>query len=85
MAENVEDPEKGEGKAAGVWIFLQSSRPISLALQCRYMGGYLPHGTGSGVFSIPGGAETDGADSTDEAGRKVGLNLGGDADRGGKI
>ena len=36
-----------------------------------------PHGTGPGGFPRPGDAETDKADATAEAGRKVGLHLSG--------
>ena len=55
MAENIKNPKKEGGEAAGVRVFLQSLRPIGVALWYRDMGGYLTHGTGPGWFPIPGG------------------------------
>ena len=67
MEENDEDPEQGGGEAAGVRLFLQSLRPVDVALRCRDVGGYLPHGMGPGGFPRPGGAATDGAAPAAEA------------------
>ena len=41
------------------------------------MGGYPPHGTGTGDFPRPGGTAPDKAADTAEVGRKVVLQLGG--------
>ena len=47
------------------------------------MGGYTPHGMGTGVFPRPGGAATDEAAATAEVGQKIGVYLGGGGKRGG--
>ena len=46
------------------------------------MGGYPPHGTGPGGFLGLGGAATDVESSTEEAGRKVVVHLGGGGESG---
>ena len=49
------------------------------------MGGYPSYGTVPGGFPRPGGEATDGAASTVEVGRKLGVNLGGGRERGGGV
>ena len=85
MEENVEDPEQGGGKAAGVWISLQSCCPIGVDLWCRDVGGYSLNGMVTGGFPIPGGVATDRADATKEVVHKVGVHLGGGGNRGGGV
>ena len=66
------------------WIFLQSCRTVGVDIQCGYVGGYPPYGTGPGGFPVPGGTATDGADPVVEARREVGVHLGVDVkSRGG--
>ena len=48
----------------------------------RDVGGYPRHRTGTWGFPRPGGAATDGADSTSEAGRKFVVHLGRGGERG---
>ena len=84
LEEDGKDPEQGGGKAAGIRIFLQSCHTVSVAIWCRYVDGYSPHGTGPRGFPGPGGAETNGADPTVEDIWEVGVHLGGGGDiRGG--
>ena len=85
LEENVKDPEKGGGEAAGVQIFLQIHRPVGVALWCRDVGGYPPHGTCTGGFSRPGGAVTDRADATAEVGWDMGVHLDRGGERGGGV
>ena len=49
------------------------------------MGGYPPHSTGPGFFSIPGGATTDGAAATAEVGWEMWVHLGGGGNIGGRV
>ena len=85
MEENGEDPDQVRGKAAGVWVFLQSCRPVSVALRGGDVGGYPLHGTGPGGSPRPGGTATDRAAATSEFGWKVGVHLGGGGNRGGGV
>ena len=50
LEENYEDPEQGGGEAAGVRIFIQSLRLVGVDFWCGDVGGYPPHGTGTGGF-----------------------------------
>ena len=66
LEDNVKDTEQGGGEAAGIRIFLQSHRPVGVAIICRDVGGHPPHRTGPRGFPRPGGAATDNADATSE-------------------
>ena len=85
MEEDGGDPEQGGGKAAGVRIFLQRKRPVSVAIWYRDVGGYPPHGTITGGFIGPGGAATYGAAPVAEARWEVGVHLGGGDKSGGRV
>ena len=75
MAENVKYPKQGGGKAAGVHIFFKAFvQSVLLFGADRWVVNH-PHGTAHGWFSRLGGAVTYGADSMEEYGRKVGVNL----------
>ena len=49
------------------------------------MGGYPLHGTGTGRFTRPDGAATNGAAAMFEVGQKVGLHFGAGGERGGWV
>ena len=85
MEENDKYPEQGVGEAAGVWLIIQSCRPVGIALRCGGMGGYPPHGTRPGGVSIPGGAATDGAAAKSEVGWDMGVHLDGGGNIGGRV
>ena len=55
VAENLEDTEQGRGETTGVRIFIYIHFPIFVALWCRDLGGYPPHGMVHGVVTGPGG------------------------------
>ena len=70
------DPDQGGSQSAGVHIFLWRCCPFGVALQCRDVGGYQPHGPSLGGFPRPGGVATDGAEDTVEVVQNVGVHLG---------
>ena len=75
MEYNGEAPEQVGGEATGIRIFLQSRRPVIVALWCRDVGGYPPHVTGPGGFPIPCGVATDEASDTSEVVQEMGVHL----------
>ena len=77
VEEDDKDPQKGGVRAAGVWIFLQICHSVSADIWHGDMGDYLPHGTGTGGFPGPGGAEIDRAAPAEAVRQKVGVHLGG--------
>ena len=85
LEENDEDPEQGGGEAAGVRIFLQSRRPVGVALWCVDMGGYPPRGTGLEGFPRPGGVATDREATMAEVGREIVVHPGRGRKRGGGV
>ena len=85
MEDNYEDPEQRGIEAVGVWLFLQIRRSVDVALWCGNVGGYPLHGTGTGGFSRPGGATTDGASATAEVRQEMGVRLRGGGKRGGGV
>ena len=69
----------------GCTDFIQSRRPVSVALWYGDMGGYPQHGTGTGGFPRTCGMLNDGVASTAEFGRNMGAHLGGGGERGGRV
>ena len=85
VEEDDEDPWQGGGDAADVRIFIQNYHEVSVALWCRNVGGYPPHGTCTGGFPGLGGAANDGADPAAADGREVGVHLCRDSKSGGGV
>ena len=69
----------------GVRIFLQICHPFGVAICCRDVSGYPPHGTVTVGFTRPGGAATSGEAATAEVRRKMGVHLSGGSKRRGGV
>ena len=59
----------------GVRLCIQSCSPVGVALRCRDVGVYPPHGKGTWVFPEPGGVGNEYVDPSEEVRREAGLQL----------
>ena len=82
MEENDVDTEQGGDDVAGVQLILQSRHPVvGVALCCREMGCYPPHGMGPGRIPRPGGVATDIVASMAKIEWDMGVHLSGGGNR----
>ena len=69
----------------GVRVFLQSRRPVSVAIRCGDMGGYPLHGTDPWGFTRTVGRATDREAATEEVGQEMIVHLSRGGNRGGGV
>ena len=61
VEEDDEDPYQVGVNVAGVRLILHILCSVGVAIRCRDVGGYPPHGTVPRWIPVPSGTETDGS------------------------